>query len=159
MAGLSGGIYGGDTRFVPQMLTKAVSAPAVLKDHWLRGTASALEAKDVTKAMILALALNDYALLRKVYEEAEASDGKSALPVPCALDLCGHRPALSDAARAPWMTTGRSTVRTGSVLDASRSDVAALCLQLLVELSQRHVPGASWCSWGSWGRCPCLSIS
>lgn len=29
----------------------------------------ALEAKDVTKAMILALALNDYALLRKVYEE------------------------------------------------------------------------------------------
>ena len=29
----------------------------------------ALEAKDVTKAMILALALNDYALLRKVYEQ------------------------------------------------------------------------------------------
>ena len=30
----------------------------------------ALEAKDLTRAMILALALNDYALLRKVYEEA-----------------------------------------------------------------------------------------
>ncbi len=29
----------------------------------------ALEAKDVSKAMILALALNDYALLRKVYEQ------------------------------------------------------------------------------------------
>eukprot|EP00439_Symbiodinium_sp_Y106_P014289 s7605_g2.t1 len=39
------------------------------------------------------------------------------------------------------MTAGRTTARTGSTLDAvaaSRPDVAALCLQLLVELSQRH---------------------
>merc|ERR1711920_213394 len=39
------------------------------------------------------------------------------------------------------MATGKATARTGSALEAaasSRSDVAALCLQLLVELSQRH---------------------
>ena len=54
-----GGIYG-EARFVPQMLTKAVSAPAVLK---------ALEEQDMSRAMILALALNDRGLLRKVYEQ------------------------------------------------------------------------------------------
>jgi hypothetical protein len=37
------------------------------------------------------------------------------------------------------MTTGRATARTGSLLETANSDVAALCLQLLVELSQRHV--------------------
>lgn len=45
------------------------------------------------------------------------------------------------------MTTGRSTSRTGSVLESSRSDVAALCLQLLVEVSQRHVPWLPWLCW------------
>merc|ERR1719253_2536025 len=39
------------------------------------------------------------------------------------------------------MSSGRTTARTGSALEAaaaSRSDVAAMCLQLLVELSQRY---------------------
>merc|ERR1712113_63967 len=39
------------------------------------------------------------------------------------------------------MSSGKATARTGTALEAaatSRTDVAALCLQLLVELSQRH---------------------
>merc|ERR1712113_1049409 len=38
------------------------------------------------------------------------------------------------------MTSGMTTARTGPTLEAAsvKSDVAALCLQLLVELSQRH---------------------
>merc|ERR1719373_850421 len=39
------------------------------------------------------------------------------------------------------MASGKLTSRTGTVLEAaaaSRSDVPVLCLQLLVELSQRH---------------------
>ena len=40
------------------------------------------------------------------------------------------------------MTSGRSTPRTGSQLDLRSTNVAALCLQLLVELSQRHVDPA-----------------
>lgn len=39
------------------------------------------------------------------------------------------------------MTSGRTTPRTGSQLDLRSTDVAALCLQLLVELSQRHAGG------------------
>ena len=42
------------------------------------------------------------------------------------------------------MTTGRATARTGSLLETANSDVAALCLQLLVELSQRHVRKPQW---------------
>ena len=42
-AGISG-IYGSETsRFVPQMLTKAVSAPAVLKASGIEGPASDVE--------------------------------------------------------------------------------------------------------------------
>lgn len=153
MAGATG-IYGSEARFVPQMLTKAVSAPAVLK---------ALEAKDVTKAMILALALNDYALLRKVYEQVPvssielvvASIGSPLLPALIAflsLELKPQTGSPHYQFHVLWisalidlhfqtlleMTTGRSTSRTGSILESSRSDVAALCLQLLVEVSQRH---------------------
>lgn len=156
--GGSGGIYGGEvSRFVPQMLTKAVSAPAVLK---------ALEAGELSKAMILALALNDYALLRKVYQAVPvnsirlvvASIGAPLLPaliwflsselrptggtphfqfhvtwVSSLIDL--HFQTLSE------LSFGKASSRTGSALDAavaSKSDVSALCLQLLVELSQRH---------------------
>lgn len=81
-----GGIYG-ESRFVPQMLTKAVSAPAVLK---------ALEEQNMSKAMILALALNDRDLLRKVYEQVPvdsidlvvASIGSPLLPALIA--FLGH---------------------------------------------------------------------
>eukprot|EP00913_Durusdinium_trenchii_P002717 g2515.t1 len=117
IAGISGGIYGGDSRFVPQILTKAVSAPAVLK---------ALEDGEISKAMILALALNDYALLRKVYEQVPVSS------IELVVASIGA-PLLPALLR---MSSGRA-LRTGS-LESSSSDVAALCLQLLVELSQRH---------------------
>lgn len=148
------GIYGNDARFVPQMLTKAVSGPAVLK---------ALEAKDLTRAMILALALNDYALLRKVYEEVPvssielvvASIGSPLLPALIAFLASELKPQTGSPHyqfHVLWisavidlhfqtlleMTTGRATARTGSLLETANSDVAALCLQLLVELSQRH---------------------
>jgi len=156
-AGISG-IYGSETsRFVPQMLTKAVSAPAVLK---------ALDDGDIARAMILALALNDYGLLRKVYEKVPvhsiqlvvASIGSPLLPALLwflSLELKPQTGTPHYQFHMLWissvidlhfqtlleMTAGRTTARTGSTLDAvaaSRSDVAALCLQLLVELSQRH---------------------
>lgn len=150
-----GGSAGG--RFVPQMLTKRVSAPAVLR---------ALDSGDLSRAMILALALNDYGLLRKVYEAVPvdsvpvivASIGAPLLPallwflglelrpgtgtphfqfhmlwITAVIDL--HFLTLLD------MSTGKRTARTGASLEAaaaSQADVAALCLQLLAELSHRH---------------------
>lgn len=152
-------IHVGDVgRFVPQMLTRNVTAPAILR---------ALEAGEHSRAMILALALNDYGLLRKAYEAVPsksipvvvASIGAPLLPallwflsselrpstgtphfqfhvdwVAALIDL--HFLTLSE------MVSGRPTAaRTGAALEAasaSRTDVAALCLQLLVELSQRH---------------------
>eukprot|EP00933_Yihiella_yeosuensis_P034014 TRINITY_DN27582_c0_g1_i1.p1 TRINITY_DN27582_c0_g1~~TRINITY_DN27582_c0_g1_i1.p1 ORF type:complete len:1035 (-),score=242.32 TRINITY_DN27582_c0_g1_i1:75-3179(-) len=156
--GGSAGVYGGEvSRFVPQMLTKAVSAPAVLK---------ALEAKDLSKAMILALALNDYGLLRKVYESVPvksipvviASIGAPLLPALLWFLSLELRPAAGTPHfqfHVNWvtalidlhfqtlmeLTAGKTSSRTGSSLEsaaAQKSDVAALCLQLLVELSQRH---------------------
>lgn len=152
IAGISGGIYGGDSRFVPHILTKAVSAPAVLK---------ALEDGEISKAMILALALNDYALLRKVYEQVPvssielvvASIGAPLLPALLrflSLELKPQTGTPHYQFHVLWisslidlhfqtlleMSSGRA-LRTGS-LESSSSDVAALCLQLLVELSQRH---------------------
>jgi len=158
IGGTAGSIFGNNSLgFAPQLLTKSVSEPAVLK---------ALEAGDISRAMILALALNDQALLRRVYEKVPvkmipvviASVGSPLLPglvwflaremkpstgTPhfqfhmhwvCALiDL--HFATLQD------MSAGKSTARTGKTLEvaaASGSDVQALCLQLLVELSERH---------------------
>merc|ERR1719499_2990080 len=116
--------------------------------------------------MILALALADFGLVRKVYESVPlksipvvvASIGAPLLPamlyflsleirpatgtphfqfhvnwVACIIDV--HFQTLMD------LSTGKATARTGNAIEAaasSRSDVAALCLQLLVELSQRH---------------------
>merc|ERR1712060_246044 len=154
----AGSIFGGEVaRFAPQLLTSNVSAPAVLK---------ALEDGDLSRAMILALALNDHMLLRKAYQSVPvaqipiviASIGSLLLPaliwflsmelkpasgtphfqfhvnwVAALIDL--HFQTLLD------MATGKATPRTGSSLEAaatSRTDVSALCLQLLVELSQRH---------------------
>eukprot|EP00929_Paragymnodinium_shiwhaense_P112293 TRINITY_DN80552_c0_g1_i1.p1 TRINITY_DN80552_c0_g1~~TRINITY_DN80552_c0_g1_i1.p1 ORF type:complete len:1002 (+),score=244.88 TRINITY_DN80552_c0_g1_i1:151-3156(+) len=158
------GVAGGSTassssfgRFVPQMLTKRVSAPAVLK---------ALEAGDLSQAMILALALNDYGLLRKAYQSVPVE----SVPIVCASIGAPLLPALiwflslemRPSTGTPhfqfhmaWVTSiidlhymtlldmasGKATARTGAALEAaaaSRSDVSALCLQLLVELSQRH---------------------
>uniref|UniRef100_A0A7S4VDS4 Small-subunit processome Utp12 domain-containing protein n=1 Tax=Alexandrium monilatum TaxID=311494 RepID=A0A7S4VDS4_9DINO len=151
-------LFGGEiSRFAPQMLTKNVSAPAVLQ---------ALSAGDLSRAMILALALNDYGLLRKVYQSVPrasiplviSSIGSPLLPaliwflgaelkpvtgtphfqfhvhwVLALIDL--HFQTLLE------MSAGKTTERTGTMLEAaaaSRSDVVALCLGLLVELSQRH---------------------
>mmetsp|Transcript_27037 Transcript_27037/g.72050 ORF Transcript_27037/g.72050 Transcript_27037/m.72050 type:complete len:1056 (-) Transcript_27037:37-3204(-) len=156
--GAAASIYGGDVgRFVPQMLTKAVSAPAVVK---------ALDAGDLCRAMILALALNDYGLLRRVYEAVPtreipviiASVGAPLLPALLWFLSLELRPSSGTAHfqfHLKWvasvidlhlltlleMSSGRSTSRTGSALEAaaaSKSDVAAMCLQLLVELSQRY---------------------
>lgn len=52
-------------RFVPQMLTENVTTPAIM---------GALEAKQWGKAMVLALALNDFGLLVKVYESIPLAD-------------------------------------------------------------------------------------
>jgi len=145
------------SRFVPQMLTKNVSAPAILK---------ALGSGDLSRAMILALALNDYGLLRRVYEKIPvasiaivvASIGAPLLPALLWFLSLEMRPASGTPHfqfHVHWVATiidihfttlldmaaGKSTARTGAALEAaaaSRSDVAALCLQLLVELSQRH---------------------
>mmetsp|Transcript_9488 Transcript_9488/g.22533 ORF Transcript_9488/g.22533 Transcript_9488/m.22533 type:complete len:1099 (+) Transcript_9488:75-3371(+) len=151
-------LFGGETgRFAPQMLTKNVTAPAVLK---------ALAAGDLSRAMILALALNDYGLLRKVYQSVPiksiplviTSIGSPLLPaliwfIGAELKPSTGTPHFQFHVR--WvealvdlhfqtlleMSAGRTTERTGTVLEAaavSRSDVTALCLSLLVELSQRH---------------------
>jgi len=156
--GFARGMGGSEpNQFAPQMLTRNVSAPAILK---------ALESRDMSRAMVLALALNDHELLRKVYEAVPvhmipvvtASIGSPLLPallrflsfelkpisgtphfqfhthwVETILDL--HFATLLD------MSAGRATARTGSALEAAaagQSDVASLCLQLLVELSQQH---------------------
>eukprot|EP00448_Togula_jolla_P041448 CAMPEP_0170638888 /NCGR_PEP_ID=MMETSP0224-20130122/39322_1 /TAXON_ID=285029 /ORGANISM="Togula jolla, Strain CCCM 725" /LENGTH=1015 /DNA_ID=CAMNT_0010969139 /DNA_START=3 /DNA_END=3046 /DNA_ORIENTATION=+ len=152
----AGHIYGSDMgRFAPQLLTRNVSAPAVLK---------ALEAGDMSRAMILALALNDYGLLRQVYEAVPvktvpvvvASIGSPLLPALLWFLSLEIRPvtgtphfqfhvtwieALIDLHFNTLLEMASGRARTGSALEAaaaSRSDVAALCLQLLVELSQRH---------------------
>merc|ERR1712176_672554 len=154
----AGSIFGGEVeRFAPQLLTANVSKPAVMK---------ALDSGDRSKAMILALALNDHSLLRKTYQSVPVADipvvissiGSLLLPallwflsmelkpssgtphfqfhvhwIGAIIDL--HFQTLLD------MSSGKATSRTGSTLEAaaaSQSDVAALCLQLLVELSQRH---------------------
>lgn len=151
-------IYGGEvTQFVPQMLTKSVSAPAVLK---------ALDTGDLSKAMILALALNDHMLLRQVYEKVPvqsipivvSSIGAPLLPGILRFLGLELRPSIGSPHfqfHVRWITAiidihfntlmemsaGKDINRTGGALEvaaASRSDVAALCLQLLVELSQRH---------------------
>lgn len=152
------GVFGGDaSRFVPQMLTKAVSAPSVLQ---------ALEDKDLSKALILALALNDCGLIRRVYESVPArqvpivvaSIGAPLLPAL----LCFLSSELRPSSGSPhfefhitWiqalidlhfltlseLSTGKASTRIGSSIEAanaSKSDVASLCLQLLVELTQRH---------------------
>lgn len=144
--------FGSDVaRFTPQILTKRVSAPAILK---------ALDHGDVAKAMILALALNDRVLLRKAYEAVPvkevpivvASIGAPLLPaliwflsqelkpsgtphfqfhmtwVEAIMDL--HFLTLSE------LSAGKS--RTATLESAVRANVPALCLQLLVELTQRH---------------------
>mmetsp|Transcript_57770 Transcript_57770/g.161155 ORF Transcript_57770/g.161155 Transcript_57770/m.161155 type:complete len:1040 (-) Transcript_57770:236-3355(-) len=158
MPGAMGGAASTDMgRFVPQMLTKNVSAPAVLK---------ALSSGDLSRAMILALALNDYGLLRKVYEKVPvssisavvASIGAPLLPALIWFLSLEMRPSTGTPHfqfHIQWvsaiidlhfltlteMSTGKATPRTGAALEAaatSRSDVAALCLQLLMELSQRH---------------------
>jgi len=144
-------------RFVPQMLTRNVSGPAVLK---------ALEAKDLSKAMILALALNDHALLRQVYESVPvatipvviASIGSPLLPALLSFISYELKPTTGSPHfqfHVNWinalvdlhfltlleLSSGKATARTGTALEAaatSRTDVAALCLQLLVELSERH---------------------
>eukprot|EP00928_Gymnodinium_smaydae_P087047 TRINITY_DN7139_c1_g2_i1.p1 TRINITY_DN7139_c1_g2~~TRINITY_DN7139_c1_g2_i1.p1 ORF type:complete len:1025 (+),score=239.88 TRINITY_DN7139_c1_g2_i1:47-3076(+) len=144
-------------RFVPQMLTKNVSAPAVLR---------ALDGGDLSRAMILALALNDYGLLRKVYERIPvasiptvvASVGAPLLPALLwflGLELKPGSGSPHFQFHVQWvasvvdlhfatlleLSSGKATARTGTALEAAataRSDVAALSLQLLVELSQRH---------------------
>merc|ERR1740121_1964754 len=116
--------------------------------------------------MILALALNDYGLLRRVYEAVTtreipviiASVGAPLLPALLWFLSLELKPSSGTAHfqfHLKWvasvidlhlltlleMSSGRSTARTGSALEAaaaSRSDVAAMCLQLLVELSQRY---------------------
>jgi len=158
IGGTAGSIFGNNsTSFAPQLLTKSVSEPAVLKS---------LEAGDVSRAMILALALNDQSLLRQVYQKVSvkmipvviASIGAPLLPgLVCFLAremkpstgtphfhfhmhwVCGlidlHFATLQD------MSAGKATSRTGKTLEvaaATGSDVQALCLQLLVELSERH---------------------
>jgi len=155
----AGSMYGNDVaRFVPTMLTKNVSALAVNR---------ALEKDELAKAMVLALALNDYGLLRKVYEKIPpsaisitvASIGAPLLPALLWFISLEMRPSTGTPHfqfHVDWvaaiidlhfvtlleMTAGKATARTEkSSLDAaaaSSSDVAALCLQLLVELSQRH---------------------
>lgn len=151
-------MYGGEiSRFAPQMLTKNVSAPAVLK---------ALAAGDLSRAMILALALNDYGLLRKVYQSVPisaipvviASIGSLLLPALIWFISAELKPTTGTPHfqfHVHWicamidlhfqtlleMSAGKTTERTGTVLEAaatSRSDVNALALSLLVELSQRH---------------------
>jgi len=159
VGGASSGMGGhsGSSQFVPQMLTKNVSAPAILK---------ALKAGDLSRAMILALALNDYGLVRKVYESIPvrsipivvASIGAPLLPALLwflGLELRPSSGTPHFQFHVHWvatiidvhfmtlldMATGKTTARTGAAIEAaaaSRSDVAALCLQLLVELSQRH---------------------
>lgn len=150
--------YGSDaSRFVPQMLTRNVSAPAIVK---------ALEAGHRTRAMILALALNDYGLLRRVYEAIPlravplvvASIGAPLLPaliwfLASELRPVGGTPHFQF--HVTWimavidvhfltlmdMSMGKTTARTGSALEAasaSHADVAGSALQLLVELTQRH---------------------
>lgn len=152
------GVFGGEnSRFVPQMLTKNVSAPSVLE---------ALEAKDLSKAMILSLALNDRTLIRKVYESIPvrqipivvASIGAPLLPALLSFLSAEFRPSTGTphfAFHVTWvqavidlhfltlseLSTGKATARTGTSLEAaaaSNSDVASLCLQLLVEMTQRH---------------------
>merc|ERR1712151_1446256 len=116
--------------------------------------------------MILALALNDYGLLRKVYEQVPpasvpavvASVGAPLLPALLWFLSLELRPSTGTPHfqfRVLWvnavvdlhfvtlldMSTGKATARTGSSLEqaaTARPDVAALALQLLVELSQRH---------------------
>merc|ERR1740121_1267565 len=116
--------------------------------------------------MILALALNDYGLLRRVYEAVTtreipviiASVGAPLLPALLWFLSLELKPSSGTAHfqfHLKWvasvidlhlltlleMSSGKSTSRTGSALEAaaaSRSDVAAMCLQLLVELSQRY---------------------
>merc|ERR1740121_287448 len=116
--------------------------------------------------MILALALNDYGLLRRVYEAVTtreipviiASVGAPLLPALLWFLSLELKPSSGTAHfqfHLKWvasvidlhlltlleMSSGRSTSRTGSALGAaaaSKSDVAAMCLQLLVELSQRY---------------------
>lgn len=151
-------MYGGEvSRFVPQMLTKNVSAPAILQ---------ALKGGDLSKAMILALALNDYGLVRRVYQSIPvcsipivvASIGAPLLPALLWFLSLELRPSSGTPHfqfHIHWVATvidihfmtlldmasGKATIRSGTALEAaaaSRSDVAALCLQLLVELSQRH---------------------
>merc|ERR1711988_1839427 len=135
----------------------AVSAPAIEK---------ALQAGDKCRAMILALALNDYGLLRRAYEAVStqeipvvvASVGAPLLPALLWFLSLELRPSSGTAHfqfHLTWVTavtdlhlltllemsSGKTTARTGNALEASaasRSDVAALCLQLLVELSQRY---------------------
>ncbi|CAJ1347962.1 unnamed protein product, partial [Effrenium voratum] len=114
--------------------------------------------------MILALALNDYGLLRTVYQKVPvqsielvvASIGSPLIPALLwflSLELKPQTGTPHYQFHVLWisalidlhfqtlleMSSGRATPRTGSTLDAgNRADVAALCLQLLVELSQRH---------------------
>merc|ERR1712176_381405 len=154
----AGSIFGGEVeRFAPQLLTANVSKPAVMK---------ALDSGDRSKAMILALALNDHSLLRKTYQSVPVADipvvisSIGSLLLPALLWFLSME--LKPASGTPhfqfhvnWiaaiidlhfqtlldMSPGKATARTGTALEAaatSRSDVAALCLQLLVELSQRH---------------------
>lgn len=157
-ASATSGFSGADSaRFVPQMLTKNVSAPSVLE---------ALEAKDLPKALILALALNDCSLIRRVYESVPArqvpvlvaSIGAPLLPALLWFLSSELRPSTGSPHfefHVSWiqavidlhfltlmeLSTGKHSARTGTAIEssnASRSDVASLCLQLLVELTQRH---------------------
>jgi periodic tryptophan protein 2 len=152
------GVFGADAqRFVPQMLTKNVSAPSVLQ---------ALEANDLSKALILALALNDCSLIRRVYEAVPArqvpivvaSIGAPLLPALLWFLSSELRPSTGSPHfefHVNWiqalidlhfltlteLSTGKASARTGNSIEAagaSRADVASLCLQLLVELTQRH---------------------
>jgi len=153
----SGGIYRDELgAFAPQMLTQNVSAPAVIQ---------ALEEKDLSRAMILALALNDHNLIRKVYEKIPvqtipliaASIGAPVLPALLRFLAIELRPSSGTPHfqfHVSWvkslidlhfqtlteLVSGKLTSRTGTALEAAataNSDVSALCLRLLVEFTER----------------------
>lgn len=136
-------------RFVPQMLTENVTTSAIL---------GALEKKERGKAMILALALNDFNVLLKVFESVPVDD------VPSLLTSIGPTvlPALINfLAQCLHPTKGTKHLQfiltwvehlldlhLGTLLswqgertidiNYSKGDVVALLLQLLQRVTQQH---------------------
>jgi len=136
-------------RFIPQMLTENVSTQAVL---------NALERNQVGKATILALALNDFTILLKVFESIKLED------IPTVVSRIGPTllPALLNfLAQCLHPTKGTKHLEhhlnwVEKVLDLhlstllnwqgertidinySKGDVVALLLQLLHQISHQH---------------------